>query len=117
MRCFPKKLKSLGALVIKDFEWSGILRVWTSSFLELTIASILQITLLSSETPLKTFSSILGVVVFLLNLMLPINLFRMLRNVSSKKELGKFTSAFEDYILTDKFKKLFSVFSLCRKIL
>lgn len=66
---------------------------------------------------MKTFSSIFGVGILLTNLALPILLFRMLKKVSDKRGLGKFASAFEDYILTDKFKKLFAVFSLSRKLL
>jgi len=117
LKCLVKNKKLLDS-VINFYEWSGLLRMWLSSYLELMFATLLQLFVFYVESIFYAFSSCCAVLVLLANLGLPIWSFWILKNTQkTRKNIGKYQALTEDYDLNHPVKKYFIVFVILRRLL
>ena len=75
IKALPDVIKDKLKQFKKQIVWSGVLRVWITTYLELCLASFLQLRVVSFGSVSKALSSLLGIVLFLLSLGLPVYIF------------------------------------------
>ena len=75
-----QRLNGVIAMLKQSFEWSGLLRLWITCYLELSFGAILQVSSLNFGSGIRAFSSVLALLVLTLNLLLLGFIFIKLKN-------------------------------------
>jgi len=117
-RCLKGKKNSLSDRIIKFYHWSGYLRLWLSSYLELMFSTLLQIRAFNMSKVHYAFSTILALLVFVANLSLPILSYFILSRIDQNRHnIGRFQALTEDYDLSHPHKKYYIIYSIVRRLL
>lgn len=70
-RNIPKLFRRAFRKLRSSYEWSGLLRTWIASYMDLCICGFVQIYSLKFDSATRTISSIIAIIVVGLNLILP----------------------------------------------
>lgn len=103
----------------ETFEYNLILRVFLMVYLQLCLGSMLQLRNFDFSNSFNGFSSILGLICFLILLAMFAALFKVInsKNFDEENNKKKFSILFEDYKKETFLQKIYPTISVCKKFL
>jgi len=103
---------------VEQFEWSGMIRMWTSTYLELLFAGLLQIRVINFSDGFYILSSVFAIGFTLANFALPFLSLTLIKKKikGSSNNLNKYRALVDDYDTERKSSKYFLFFVLCRRM-
>jgi len=120
----PKTLEVILTKIRDKLEWSGLLRIWLSSYYEIMFAATLQLRVMNFKSPRNAISSLLGAVVFIGNLFFPILIYLLVKkygteegNLQANKNSQKFSTLFEGCKSTHPLCKYIYAVMIFRRLL
>ena len=116
-RNMPRFWSALCYKVVGYIEWSGALRTIITSYTQINMAVLLQLRTLNFNNTLFSLSSGFAIVFLLLSIICPIVVFDLIRKFYWKPGIfkAKYFTLVEEYRLSDKIPKYFTLFFLIRR--
>ena len=72
MEKLPKNVMKIFIKIKEYFEWSGIIRTWITSYIEVLLAAGLQVWHISFGSVYKGFSTTLAIIICLVSVLFPV---------------------------------------------
>jgi len=97
-RRLPSLLNSLFDKIARFLFWSGILRAWITTYMELCIPAFLQLRSFSTRDTLRVFSSILAIIVAIASALFPYICYRIIKKMQTSPHYAiRFSSLVEEF--------------------
>lgn len=118
-RNMPRTLTKFCTKTVNVFMWSGTMRTFITSFMEISIASFLQLGVLTFESSLTAISSICGILFGLFSVLLPVFAYKIVRKFDSDPiyVTQRFDTLVEEYKQNDDIHKYFTVIALGKNLI
>jgi len=116
-RNMPKLLGMAASKTVEIFEWSGVLRTLITSYTQLSMASLLQLRVLSFETELYGVSSGSGIAFIAFTFLFPLMLFWIIHKYSKSPRIlkVKYSTLIEEFKY-EKTPLYFNAFFVLRRL-
>ena len=99
LRRLPSQILKLLSWIRENFEWSGAIRTWITSYMDLSISAFLQLQYLYFDTKIHTISSIVGILVTVLNIAFPFIVYKKVKNHQNNPQelMNKYGALIEEF--------------------